>query len=115
MITKKGRDLQGFEVSAAAGSFDGYQGRLSYGKRFDNGFEMLVSSTYYDSNGDDRLYYQEFDDPATNNGIAENVDDENVQNLLAKLSFGDFIMEGAYVNREKGIPTASYDTVFNDP
>ncbi|NOQ46005.1 MAG: response regulator [Desulfobulbaceae bacterium] len=113
VITKKGRDLQGFEVSGSVGSFDSYQGRLSYGQRFDNGFEMLVSGTYYDSNGDD-LYYQEFDDPVSNNGIVENADDENVQNLFAKLSFGDFIMEGAYVNREKGIPTASYDTVFND-
>jgi outer membrane receptor for ferrienterochelin and colicin len=113
VITKKGRDLQGFEVSGSASTFDSYQGRLSYGQRFDNGFEVLVSGTYYDSKGDD-LYYQEFDDPITNNGIAENVDDENVQNLFAKLSFGDFIMEGAYVNREKGIPTASYDTIFND-
>lgn len=75
---------------------------------------MLVSGTYYDSNGDDH-YYQEFDEPITNNGIAENADDEDVQNLFAKLSFGDFIMEGAYVNREKGVPTASYYTAFNDP
>jgi len=115
VITKKGRDLQGFDISATAGSFDNYQGRLSYGKRFGNGLEILVSGTYSDSNGDDRLYYQEFDDPATNNGFAENVDDEDVNNFLAKLSFGDFLLEGAYVNREKGIPTGSYDTVFNDP
>ncbi len=81
MITKKGRDLQGFDISATAGSFDNYQGRLSYGKRFGNGLEILVSGTYSDSNGDDRLYYQEFDDPATNNGFAENVDDEDVNNF----------------------------------
>ena len=114
IITKKGRDLQGFEVSGAAGSFDSYQGRLSYGKRFENGFEMLASGSYYDSNGDDRLYYPEFDDPATNNGIAENADDENAENLFARLSFNDFTLEGAYVNREKGVPTASYEAVFND-
>ncbi len=93
---------------------DSYQGRLSYGNRFDNGFEMLVSGTYYDGHGDN-LYYKEYDDPATNNGMAENADNENLQNLFAKLSYGDFIMEGAYVDREKGIPTGSYDTVFNDP
>lgn len=114
VISKKGRDLQGFEVSIAAGSFDSYQGRLSYGQRFDNGFEMLVSGTYYDSGGD-ALYYQEYDDSISNNGIAENADDENVQNLFAKLSFGDFVLEGAYVDREKGIPTAPWDSVFNDP
>jgi outer membrane receptor protein involved in Fe transport len=114
VITKRGRDLQGFEVSGSVGSFDSYQGRLSYGKRFDSGFEILASGTYYDSDGDDSLYYHEFDDPTTNNGIAENADDENFQNLFAKLSYGDFTLVGAYVNREKGIPTASYETVFND-
>ncbi len=113
VISKKGRDLQGFEVSGSAGSFDSYQGRLSYGNRFDNGLEMLVSGTFYDSSGDD-LYYQEFDDPITNNGIAENADDENVQSLFGKFSFGDFILEGAYADREKGVPTASYYTAFND-
>jgi iron complex outermembrane receptor protein len=30
------------------------------------------------------------------------------------LSFKDVTLEGAYVDREKGIPTASYETVFND-
>ena len=115
IITKRGRDLQGFQVSGAAGSFDSYQGRLSYGNRFDNGFELLASGTYYDSDGDDRLYYAEFDDPATNNGIAENNDDENVTNLFTRMSFADFTLEGAYVDRNKVIPTASYDVVFNDP
>ncbi len=113
VITKKGRDLQGGEVSGAAGSFDRYQGRLSYGKRFANGFELLISATYHDSNGDD-LYFEAFDDPASNHGIAAGADDENFQNIFGKLSFGDVTLEGAYVNREKGVPTAPYDTVFND-
>ena len=114
VISKRGRDLQGFEVSGSAGSFDSYRGRLSYGRRFDNGFELLTSGSYYDSDGDDRLYYPEFDDPATNNGIAENADDENLENLFARLSYNDLTLEGAYIDREKGVPTAAFDTVFND-
>ncbi|RDH89571.1 MAG: hypothetical protein DIZ77_04645 [endosymbiont of Seepiophila jonesi] len=114
VITKRGRDLQGAEVSVATGSQESYQGRISYGERFDNGFEMLLSASGYDSEGDDRLYYPEFDDPASNNGIAENVDDANNRNLYAKLSYGDFTLSGVYEEYEKGVPTASYETLFND-
>jgi len=114
IITKSGRDIQGTEISAAGGSFDSYQGRISYGDKFNNGMEVLLSATYYDSNGQNELYYKEFDDPATNNGIAENADDRTVPNLLAKVSQGGFTLTAAYTEVEKGIPTASYDTVFND-
>ncbi len=114
VITKRGRDLQGTEISAAAGSQSSYQGRISYGERFDNGFEMLISASGYGSDGDDWLYYPEFDDPASNNGIAEDADDANNLNLYAKLSYGDFTLSGAYEEYEKGIPTASYETLFND-
>lgn len=114
VFTKRGRDLQGVEVSAAAGSQSSKQARVSYGQRYDNGFEMLFSASGYDSEGDDRLYYAEYDDPSTNNGFAENADDANNHNVYTKLSYGDFTLSGVYEEYEKGIPTASYETVFND-
>ncbi|MDX2505079.1 MAG: TonB-dependent receptor [Gammaproteobacteria bacterium] len=114
VITKRGRDFQGAEVSAAAGDQDTYQGRISYGKRLDNGLEMLLSASGYDSDGDDHLYYAEFDDPASNYGIAKNADDANNQNFFAKLSYENFTLTGVYEEYEKGIPTASYETIFND-
>ena len=113
VITKSGRDIQGTEVSAAGGSFESYQGRISYGDKFSNGLEMLLSGTYYESAGQHELYYPEFDDPATNNGIAVDADDQRAPNLFAKLSLGGFTLTGVYAEVEKGIPTASYDTVFN--
>ncbi len=114
VITKKGRDLQGLQVSTAAGSHESYQGRLSYGRRFHNGFELLLSAGAYDSDGKSRLYYSEFDDPATNNGIASDGDDDNFENVFASLSYGDFTLTGLYSNREKGIPTAPWGVEFND-
>lgn len=51
----------------------------------------------------------------TNNSYAENTDNENAQNLYLGLSYKDFTFEGSSVDREKTIPTASYDTVLNDP
>jgi len=43
VITKRGRNLKGAEVAGEAGTFETYKGRLSYGNKFRNGFEMLVS------------------------------------------------------------------------
>jgi iron complex outermembrane receptor protein len=114
IITRDGRALQGVEVSGSAGSYEAYHGRMSYGSRFANGLEALLSGTYYDSAGKSRLYYPEFDSPQTNHGIAQDADDTDSGNLFAKFNFKDLTLTGALVEMEKGIPTASYQTVFND-
>ena len=115
IITKRGRDLRNVSASGELASFDTYKGRLSYGNRFANGLEMLLSGSYYNSQGHDRLYFKEFDNPATGNGIAKNADDDESHQLFADLSYGHFTLQGAYGSREKGVPTASFGTVFNDP
>lgn len=115
VITKKGRDFEGVETSAAAGSHESYQGRLSYGKRYQNGVEVLVSGSYYDSDGNNSLYFREFDDPATNNGMFEDGDDDQVESGFAKIGYGDFQLTALYADREKGLPTAPWGVEFNDP
>ena len=113
IITKDGRDIDGVQVSADTGSQNTHQGRISYGQNFDNGFEVLVSASRYSSKGEDR-YYAEFDDPATNNGIAEDADSSHNDSVLAKFNYSDFRLSVAYAEYEKRIPNASYETVFND-
>ncbi|MEW6066891.1 MAG: TonB-dependent receptor [Nitrospirota bacterium] len=115
VITKRGADIEGTEVSGEVGSLDTYKGRVSYGDKSENGFEGIVSGATYDSKGHQRLYYKEYDDPATNNGVAEDADYERYKNAFAKLSYLGFTLEGAYQSRTKGIPTGSFGTDFNDP
>lgn len=113
VITKRGRDIQGLEVSGEYGSYQSYKGRVTYGNRFQNGLELLLSTSFYDSHGHHHLYFPEFDNPATNNGIVRNGDDDRFPYFFAKGSFRDFFFEGAFLSRDKGIPTAAYGTVFN--
>ena len=47
------------------------------------------------------LYFQEFDDPATNNGIAENLDDDADYNLFGSLSFKGLSFQGVYGSRDE--------------
>lgn len=113
VITKRGRDLKGAEVSGEAGSFDTYKGILTYGDRFSNGFEALASGSYYSGGGQD-LYFRQFDRPSTNHGVAADLDGDYYGNFFTKLGFKDLTLSGAVKSREKKIPTAPWDLVFND-
>jgi outer membrane receptor for ferrienterochelin and colicins len=121
IFTRRGRDFRGAELSASAGSLDTYKGRTSYGNRFESNSEMVLSGTALDSKGDKHLYFREFDqnnpgaDPrAANNGVADNLYYEKHHSFFAKYSSGEVSLEGAYVERDKGIPTASYGAAFDD-
>ena len=114
VITKRGRDLQGAEVSAAAGSLGTYSGRATFGNQWHNGPELLLSGTFYNSHGNNSLFFPEFNAPATNNGLAVNDDGDQFYNVFGSLKFHDFTFQGAYGSRTKVIPTASFGTVFND-
>jgi iron complex outermembrane receptor protein len=113
IVTKRGRDLDDLSVAGHAGSYGAYQGRVSYGKRLDNGLEFLLSGSSYDSQGQARLFFGEFDAPATNNGFAVNADDDRFRQLFANASWGRFTAHGVLGSRDKGIPTAPYGSAFN--
>ncbi len=115
VITRKGGTTKGLEISGNLASFGTKQGRLTYGNKLKSGLELLLSTSFYGSDGPSQLYFKEFDSPATNYGIAHNVDDNAFRQAFARVSFREFSLEGVYGTREKGIPPASFGTVFNDP
>jgi outer membrane receptor for ferrienterochelin and colicins len=118
VITRNGRELcdklKGAEVSGDGGSFYSYKGRLTYGRQWAEGPEVLVSGSYYDSRGS-QLFFREFNTPENRNGIARNCDYEKFQSAFSKFSLKDFTLTGVYHNREKGVPTGAYGVVFGDP
>jgi outer membrane receptor for ferrienterochelin and colicin len=113
VVTKQGRSMQGGEVAATAASFGTYAGRASYGRVFPGSLDVMVSASYSDSDGQ-TFYYPEFDAPATNNGIAAGVDQENFHKLLATVARGHWSFQATTASRTKGIPTGSFETIFND-
>ncbi len=114
VITRQGKDMKSAEIAGSAGSQDTYSGRLSYGNKYPNGLEMLISGSTYNSGGARGLYFSEFDTPATNNGLADHADDDKSHSFFSKFAFRDLTLTGAYISREKGIPTGSFGTIFND-
>jgi iron complex outermembrane receptor protein len=115
VITKRGRDLNALEFSGEAGSLNAYKGRVSYGNRFDNGLETLLSGTFYTRRGNEQLFFPVFNSPATNNGIAEDADGDQSYSIFADIIYRDFNIHVVGASRTKHIPTASFGTVFDDP
>jgi iron complex outermembrane receptor protein len=114
VVTRKGADIggKGLEVSGSYGAYDAYSGRVSYGNKFKNGVETMVSGTWYDSQGEPRLHFPEYD--YIHDGAVKNFDNERARNVFASVSVAGFTLEGVYNRRDKDIPTAGYFTVFND-
>lgn len=112
VITKLAREIDGWEFSFEPASFETYKGRATYGG-ITKGVEMLFSGTFYNSAGQN-LYFPEFDTPLTNDGIARKLDYDRYHDTLFKLAYRGFTLQGVETWRNKGLPTASYGTEFND-
>jgi outer membrane receptor for ferrienterochelin and colicin len=121
VITRRAKDIGGVELSAEGGSHGTYKGRLSYGGAEKNGPGVLLSASGFTSAGDN-LYFPEYDpgnplaDPrAANGGYADNGDYDRYGSAYAKYEVGGLQLAAAYIERTKGVPTASYGTDFNNP
>lgn len=107
VVTKSASALRGSTVTAEAGSHDSYKAGYRYGGRFDNGAELVVSATGYDSEGRD-WFFPEF------GATAHGLDTERYGKLFAKFSYQGWTLEGGYMKRPKRNPAAPYDVVFGD-
>ena len=113
IITKDSSGLGQPEVAGSYGSYDSYKGRLSYGRRFDSGFDLTLSGTDYFSKGQN-LYYAEFDNSTNPGGIAHNADGDKSGTLFGRMKYGPLTLESAWVSRDKTLPTAAFGTDFNN-
>ena len=112
VITLRGGDLRGMEMSANAGSYGTFGGHATYGNRIRD-FEFLVAGSAYDSRGQN-LFYSEYNTPENNYGRARHDDDDQFGDWLATIAGRGLTLQGLYSSRGKGIPTGSFASVFND-
>ena len=111
--TRKGGQVDGAEVSTSLGSFDAYRGRVTYGHKFTNDVEFLLSGSIYDSAGQEKLYFKEFTSEASH-GIAHRGDDEAFKSAFATLTWKDLKLQSGFITREKGNPTGAPEGVAFD-
>jgi iron complex outermembrane receptor protein len=114
IVTRSAETLEGIDVTAQAGSRGFARASVTAGQSLPGGFDMFLSGAYTNVEGND-IYFQEFDSPETNNGMAENLDWDRYGSVLAVVRGRGFHFQGAYGSRSKGIPTAAWEALFNDP
>ncbi|MBA3913185.1 MAG: TonB-dependent receptor, partial [Acidobacteriales bacterium] len=114
VVTRRPREPLAVEAAGDTGSFMERQGRVT--GSFEAGqVSGLISGSMYRSQGASPLFFSEFASPATDNGLAENMDGDSSSQVFADVQRGKLRLQGLYGRRRKQIPTASYGTTFNDP
>jgi iron complex outermembrane receptor protein len=113
VITRNATQIGGTELGLGYGSFDTWEGRASYGRRFANGSELVASISGMHSDGPD-LYFPEFDAPESSFGRTD-ADFERNWRFFGRLSFEGLRLTAAASSRDKGYPTGAFGTLFGDP
>jgi outer membrane receptor for ferrienterochelin and colicins len=112
LVTRTGEQETGVRIDTEAGSLATMRGRVSVGDTFDNGADVLVTASLYNTSGMSPIYFPEFDTPETAHGLVRHADGDQAGRLFGKLSFGQVTIRGAYVDRVKHVPTASFGSLF---
>lgn len=114
VITKSGESINGTSVSIEGGSLGLVSSTISTGRRYANGLDLALSATFMRRTGVERLYFPAYDTPATNNGIAENLDGEDLGQWYGQARFRNLMLTTAYGRRHRDVPTAPFGTIFNE-
>jgi outer membrane receptor protein involved in Fe transport len=121
VVLKHAKDIDGAAVSAAGGNLGAREATFLLGSTATNGVESTLGASWFESRGQRTLYFPEFDPAissskrATNRGIANDRDDERAVGVTGSVGRGSLRLSGGFYNRRKEVPTASFDTAFNEP
>ena len=115
IITRKGSDIHGGRLLTELGSDDHRKGHLEYGNLFQNGLTLAGAISALDRDGEKSIFFPEIDQPAFNNGMAENVDGETAYKGYVSLSYKGLGLLFVQSSRDKTVPSAAWDGAFNDP
>ena len=113
VVTRRGGDHPGAVASleAASGGHREASARYGFGR---NGGELLVAASAVERDGED-MYFEGFDTPDDNLGVAAGMDHERTRKLFVKAGQGGLAASLVHASREKGSPAAPYMQLFNDP
>lgn len=115
VVTKAASQQAGVRVRADVGSLGLSRTGITMGHVFRTGTQVTLAGNWTRQTGAARLFFDAFDSPETNGGVAEGLDATTQSNVFASLARGGFTIRGAFNSREKRLPTAPWGTAFNDP
>jgi outer membrane receptor for ferrienterochelin and colicins len=114
VVTQSGRSLDGAKASVEQGSYGKWQGSAAVGKLLKNGLDFNVGLRVGRTGGQN-LYYAEYDDSTTNNGIADHRNASQYYGIHGLVAYKNFTFKVLHTWRDIGVPTGAYGSLFNDP
>ena len=106
VITRSGADVGGTELATAYQSPQSLrEGRVSWGRKLDNGVDVLVSASGLRARGEDRF----FDYGASGvSGVARGLDGESGKQFFARIARGPWSFDLVHGDRRKDDPTGTF-------
>jgi iron complex outermembrane receptor protein len=112
VITREPTAVGGVEAAVHAGTFDAYELRTTVSGG-DERASWIASLSGFDAAGGTHVYPDYAGEPG--GGFTSGTDYESAYQAFFGYRAGEWSLQSAYGWREKGIPTGSYGTVFDDP
>jgi iron complex outermembrane receptor protein len=106
IVTRKGADLRGAQVSGEAGSNPSGRGVFTYGDKLTNGLDIFLSGHYEDDDG------QTLSLPPYGN--VKNVDSHTMESLFLSGSYEELSLRLWYAHDNRIIPTGPFGAVVGD-
>lgn len=113
VITKTGGDIDGLYTKAEAGSYDTYKGGFIYGKKFENDWDVVLSGTALNSEGQDFTFGELGLRGPPDRKIVD-ADGEEAWSGFVKATHKEITLTASSHMREKHVPTAAFETVPGD-
>lgn len=121
IVTRNGGAVNGTELAASYQSpQSAKEGRITWGKKLDNGLDVLLSASGYRAKGENNFYeFPGADFDADGNptglptsGVARGLDGERDKEVFAQVSQGPWSFDFSYGDRRKYDPTGTF---LSDP
>ena len=114
VVTREPKAMSPVRLQIESGTGGHMKGGAALARVLDNGLQLSISGQASQVDGLD-LYYPQFDDPATNDGMATGLDWDEYYDVQGTIRSHDLQIQAVWASREKGIPTAAWEMDFNDP
>lgn len=109
IILKDNKEANGLNLGMRYSNYNDIIANTSYGANFGD-LSFMFTARAGKSDGKD-YFFPEYAD-STSDGIARNLDGERHYGTSLQISYKDLVLNAYFVNREKDIPSASYDSDF---
>lgn len=110
VISKNAESNRNRQIMGEYGSHNRKKGYASYGDTTEGGFKYFTSASVTNAIGDTSAFYPAFNDPTTNNGIAESpLDMEGARASFRGEYKGAYLNVGYGINKSEIYPNVDYE------